>query len=267
MDYATDLHWRNAGRARARELASSIRTQPGLLALRAMAVDFPAVHGHPNRLPFEGVLTLVDVASDRAPSGARGHRVVLTRAAAEAALPSLLGMAVDYKAGWDGHDARQKCGIITAAELDGRRLTVAGFVFSRDFPEIEQRLAADCSAQSLPARHPERSESRSATHAVEGPPHFSKQPAPATSPLAPDTAMGMSYELADAHVADMSASIWTLTRATFTGAAILLREKAAYRDTSFHLSGHKTGCAKGSGCPVQASLRRNSRHPSRMRTT
>ena len=79
--------------------------------------------------------------------------------------------------------------------------------------------------------------------------------------------MGMSYELAEAHVADMSAHIWTLTQATFTGAAILLREKAAYRDTSFHLSGHKTGCAKGSGCPVQASLRRNSRHPSRMRTT
>ena len=48
-------------------------------------------------------------------------------------------------------------------------------------------------------------------------------------------AMGMSYELADAHVADMRAPIWTLTRATFTGAAILLREKAAYRATSFRL--------------------------------
>jgi hypothetical protein len=91
-----------------------------------MAVEFPVVHGHPNRLPFEGVLTLVDVASDKAPSGARGHRVVLTREAAEAALPSLMGMAVDYKAGWDGHDARQKCGIITAAEVDGQKLTVAG---------------------------------------------------------------------------------------------------------------------------------------------
>jgi hypothetical protein len=206
MDYATDLHWRNAGRARARELATSIRTRPtAALAMRAMAVEFPQVHGHPNRLPFEGVLTLVDVASDRAPSGARGHRVVLTRAAAEAALPSLLGMAVDYKsprpagrpgdpgsAGWDGHDARQKCGIITAAELDGRRLTVAGFVFSRDFPEIEQRLS------------------------LEG-------------------AMGMSYELAEAHVADMSAHVWTLTQATFTGAAILLRDNAAYCDTTFHL--------------------------------
>ena len=42
-------------------------------------------------------------------------------------------------------------------------------------------------------------------------------------------AMGMSYELADAHVADMKADIWTLTKATFTGAAVLLRDKAAYR--------------------------------------
>ena len=45
----------------------------------------------------------------------------------------------------------------------------------------------------------------------------------------------MSYELADAHVADMRASVWTLTRATFTGAAILLKEKAAYRGTSFRV--------------------------------
>ena len=113
------------------------------VALRAMAVEFPEVHGHPNRLPFEGVLTLVDVPSDKAPSGSRGHRVVLTREAAIAALPSLLGMAVGYKTGWDGHDARQKCGIITSAEMDGRRLTVAGYLFARDFPEMEKDLHHD----------------------------------------------------------------------------------------------------------------------------
>ena len=182
-------------------------TAVGELAMHAMAVEFPQVHGHPNRLPFEGVLTLVDVASDKAPSGARGHRVLLTRAAAQAALPSLLGMAVDYKsprpagrpgdpgsAGWDGHDARQKCGIITDAELDGRKLAVAGFLFSKDFPEIAPRLGDE-------------------------------------------GLMGMSYELADAHVEDMSAQVWTLTRATFTGAAILLRDKAAYVATSFRLGG------------------------------
>jgi hypothetical protein len=157
-----------------------------------MAVEFPEVHGHPNRLPFEGCLTLVDVASDKAPSGARGHRVVLTRAAAETALPSLMGMAVDYKAGWDGHDARQKCGIITSAEVDGKKVMVAGYLFARDFPEMEARVQTD-------------------------------------------GLMGMSYELADAHVEDMRASVWTLTRATFTGAAILLRDKAAYRGTSFRV--------------------------------
>jgi hypothetical protein len=122
MAYAAELHRRGACVARA--VATSTRGNPSSMEMHAMAVEFPQVHGHPNRLPFEGVLTLVDVASDKAPSGARGHRVVLTREAAETALPSLLGMAVDYKAGdykagWDGHDARQKCGIITSAELQG----------------------------------------------------------------------------------------------------------------------------------------------------
>jgi len=171
--------------------------RPRGLTVGAMAVEFPEVNGHPNRLPFEGCLTLVDVASDKAPSGAKGHRVLLTKGAAEAALPSLLGMAVDYKAGWDGHDARQKCGIITAAHVEGHRLLVSGFLFARDFPEMEARMGG-----------------LAATGTGE---------------------MGMSYELADAHVADMRASVWTLTRATFTGAAILLRDKAAYRGTSFRL--------------------------------
>jgi len=184
-------------------------------ALQAMAVEFPEVEGHPNRLPFAGCLTLVDVASDKAPNGARGHRVVLTREAAEAALPSLLGMAVDYKAGWDGHDARQKCGIITAARVEpkgeGQRLMVSGYLFARDFPEfgaVAGKSGGTRKAGTLAAQSGHRA-------------------------LQDGDAMGMSYELADAQVADMRAPVWRLTRATFTGAAILLREKAAYRGTSF----------------------------------
>ena len=50
-----------------------------------------------------------------------------------------------------------------------------------------------------------------------------------------DEALGMSYELADAHVENMRAEVWRLTKATFTGAAILLRSKAAYQKTSFRL--------------------------------
>jgi hypothetical protein len=170
------------------------------MRLEAMAVTMPRVSGHPNRVAFEGVLTLVDAASDRAPSGARGHRVILTRAAATAALPSLLGMAVDYRPGWDGHDARRKCGILTQADIEGSKLCVSGYLFGRDFPEVEEQMR-----KGLPGT------------------------------------MGMSYELADAHVADMRASVWTLTRATFTGAAILLRDKAAYSQTSFCLKKSASG--------------------------
>jgi hypothetical protein len=177
------------------------------MKLEAMAVTMPLVRDHPNRVPFDGVLTYVDVPSDRAPSGSRGRRVILTSGAADAALPSLLGMAVDFCPGWDGHDARRKCGIITDAEIVKSRagtgeLRVAGYLFGRDFPEVERHLRATPAEQ-----------------------------------------MGMSYELADAHVEDMGASVWRLTKVTFTGAAILLREKAAYGRTSFRLTAAGTsGC-------------------------
>jgi hypothetical protein len=176
------------------------------MRLEAMAITMPEVADHPNRIPFEGVLTVVDEASTRPPSGARGHRVILTRDAARAALPSLLGMAVDYAPKWDGHDARAKCGIITEADVIGSQLRVRGYLFGRDFPEVVQQLQQSDAGN-----------------------------------------MGMSYELANAHVADMRAEVWTLTQATFTGAAILLREKAAYRDTSFGLS---AGRCRNSG-PVR----------------
>jgi hypothetical protein len=168
------------------------------MRLEAMAVTIPHVDGHPNRVAFEGTLTVVNAASDKAPAGARGHRVMLTREAAEKALPSLLGMAVDYRPGWDGHDARCKIGLLTEANLVGHRLVVRGYLYARDFPEVARAIEASAAAD------PE--------------------------------AMGMSYELADARVEDMRAEIWKLTRVTFTGAAILLRDKAAYRATSFRMA-------------------------------
>ncbi len=164
------------------------------MRLEAMAVNIPHVNGHPNRVPFEGVLTMVNTASDKAPTGARGHQVMLTRAAAEQALPSLLGMAVDYRPGWDGHDVRRKIGLLTEADLVGQRLKVRGYLYARDFPEVTKAIHAQ-SPQS----------------------------------------MGMSYELADARVEDMRAEVWKLTHVTFTGAAILLRNKAAYQATSFRM--------------------------------
>ncbi len=112
------------------------------MRLEAMAVQIPFVDKHPNRVAFEGVLTVVNTASDKAPSGARGHRVMLTRDAAETALPSLLGMGVDYRPGWDGHDARRKIGLLTEADVVGTRLMVRGYLYARDFPEVALAIVA-----------------------------------------------------------------------------------------------------------------------------
>src|ERR1035441_8668025 len=110
------------------------------MRLEAMAVKIPHVEGHPNRVAFEGVLTVVNTPSDKAPAGARGHRVTLTSEAAEKGLPSLLGMAVDDRPGWDGHDARRKIGILTEADVIGRRLVVRGYLYARDFPEVASAI-------------------------------------------------------------------------------------------------------------------------------
>lgn len=110
--------------------------------LEAMALQIPDFPRHPNRVQFSGVLTRLDKPSDRAPSGASGHRVVLPRAVAERALPSLLGMAVDYAPGLRGHDTRRKVGVITRAEIVGDRLEVAGYLFGKDFPDVVKEVRA-----------------------------------------------------------------------------------------------------------------------------
>ncbi len=168
--------------------------------LDAMAVAMPDVVGHPNRLPFQGVLTLVGVASQRSPSGARGHRVMLTRAATEAALPSLLGMALDYAPALDSHDAQRKIGIITEANIGPLpqskgmnatgQIAVRGYLFAHDFPEVVNEIRSQ-----------------------------------------PASTLGMSYEIANATVPNQEPLIWTVTDFTFTGAAVLRRDKAAYPQT------------------------------------
>lgn len=178
------------------------------LSLESMAIEMPAVHGHPNRAGFRGVLTIVDVASDKSPSGARGHRVLLTRRAAEAAIPSLMGMGLDYSPALDRHDARRKIGVITRAEIVGRVIEVGGFLYAKDFPEIVAEIGKPGSAGRGSAGGNVR-----ASHA----------------------GLGMSYEIADALVEDIKASVWVLNRVTFTGAAVLRRDKAAYFSTWIEL--------------------------------
>lgn len=229
--------------------------------LESMAMEMPKVKGHPNRAGFRGVLTLVDVASERAPSGSGGRRVVLTRPAAEAALPSLLGMALDYAPSFDRHDVRTKVGVITSAEVVGRELQVEGYLYAKDFPEIVEEVGRSSNATlsrkecetkvgqpsispTLAAKsaarmgHPgwgNRSNSHvSLAAAVRGLRNLTQ--GIRGNGIQRVAGLGMSFEVTDAVLADRRSKIWTLVKVTFTGAAILRRDKAAFQETWIELA-------------------------------
>jgi hypothetical protein len=123
--------------ARAHELAIDTRDWHKLraISLEAMALNISNRDDHPNKMPFSGVLTRLDEPSDAAPGGSYGRRIIVTTEAAERALPSLLGMAVDFTPSFDGHDAQTKIGIITSANIVGNAIEIEGFVYAADFPE------------------------------------------------------------------------------------------------------------------------------------
>lgn len=165
---------------------------PEIAAMKLLAVslDIPKVDSHPNRMPFSGILTRVDVASDKPPHGSNGKKVLLTRAAAEAALNSLLGMGVDLTKDMDGHDAQKKVGIITAAHIDGDALHVAGFIYAADFPREALRIHLD------------------------------------------QENLGFSFEARNLAVESMDTDPLVVKSCVFTGAAILLKNDAAYQTTA-----------------------------------
>ena len=160
--------------------------------LYAMSLDLPALPEHPNRLPFSGILTQLDVPSDSAPGGADGHCVLLPTAVADAALSSLLGMGIGVSSTLRGHDAQHKIGVITAAQIVDGAIQVDGVLYVRDFPEEILRLQR----------------------------------------LARLGLLGMSFELAHVEIADMGADVWTILSCVFTGAAILEKMRAAYHHTT-----------------------------------
>ncbi len=118
-------------------------------ALAAMSLAVPATPDHPNKLAFSGVLAKIGEPSDRAACGSLGRRVQLAPAAVEAALPTLLGMAVDLAAGLDGHDIARKIGVITGANVAGNELRIEGFFYAADFPEEIARIRADKAAMGF----------------------------------------------------------------------------------------------------------------------
>jgi hypothetical protein len=173
---------------------STWSTLKAALELEAMSLAVPKTDGHANKMPFRGVLTRIDQPSDAAPHGSGGRRVLLSRAAAEQALPGLLGMGVDCTADLGAHDAQNKIGIITDASINGDAIDIEGFVWASDFPDTAARIRAS------------------------------------------KDELGFSYEMKNVLVADPGADILVIESCTFTGAAILKKDDAAYHSTSLAAS-------------------------------
>jgi hypothetical protein len=162
----------------------------GAVDFAAVSLDLPDLVSHPNRMEFTGVLAQVDRPSSYPPGGAGGRLVVMTRAAAEEALPSLIGMGVNYRPGFDGHLPQHKIGVVTEAMIEGDDILIAGHLYAADFPEIAANI------RGLKDR------------------------------------LGFSFEASRVFVRDVDDDPLEITALTFTGAAVLLKEKAAYTETS-----------------------------------
>jgi hypothetical protein len=101
------------------------------LSLRARSLDIPT-ESHPDRLPFTGVLTMIDEPSDAAPEGSNGRRILLTMAAAKAALDSLLGQGINFNL--EGHSPREKIGVIYGSEIVGNEIRISGTIYAATSP-------------------------------------------------------------------------------------------------------------------------------------
>ena len=178
VDYSTVRQWGN-----------SPKVPFANMSLLARSLDIPT-DPHPNKLPFSGVLTKLEEPSDAAPEGSGGKRIMLTRSAAENALDSLLGMAVDFCPEFDGHDPQAKIGVITGATIDANEIRIHGFIYAADFPDVAKEIKAN------------------------------------------KDQLGFSFEAKNLWTSDPEADPVPIAEMVFTGAAILLKDKAAYHSTS-----------------------------------
>lgn len=173
------------------------------MSFQAMSLAMPTGE-HPNKMPFSGFLVWLDEPSDKPPGGAGGRLVVMTEKAAEKAIPTLLGMGVNYNEKLDGHDVQKKIGIIAEADIrsdpqqsNRSGIYISGFIYASDFPNAAARIRAD------------------------------------------KDVLGFSFEATDITLADPGADPLEIEGCVFTGAAILRKDKAAYSTTS--LAAHAEG--------------------------
>lgn len=153
---------------------------------------------NPNKMPFQGVLTFLNVPSDEPPGGSGGLKVLIPEDIGRPALDSLKGMPVNLAASMDDHDTDAVVGIIENAWIGeettkGIPVYISGHIFAKSFPE--EAAAIKASQKSL----------------------------------------GFSYETAKTKLEmgiHNGETVAVAKSLVFTGAAILFKDAAAYHSTS-----------------------------------
>ena len=96
------------------------------MKLDAMAMELPVVHGHPNRVPFEGVLTLVEQALEDALVG--GFGAIEMELTDDAERPFALwpvdGATIQVNVNWDGSREMPRYSQSTYAVGPGARIAL-----------------------------------------------------------------------------------------------------------------------------------------------
>lgn len=98
---------------------------------------------HPNKRDFTGILAFIDELSDGPPEGARGHRIILSKRCVDKCLGTILGMGLNFSNDMSYHKTDSKCGVITTTWVEENRIHIGGFLYESDFPGLIQSLATE----------------------------------------------------------------------------------------------------------------------------
>jgi hypothetical protein len=93
-----------------------------------------------NRTKITGVLHTVDRPSVKSPHGADGRPVLIPKAVAEQALPSLVGAPINTSTDLQDHDRTRPCGVVTRAFIDGDNVHIEGVLFKLNLPQTVEAI-------------------------------------------------------------------------------------------------------------------------------
>ena len=117
------------------------------ITLQASGNDFTVkTESHSNKMKFTATVMYLDQYSDGVPDGSVWEKILLEKSECEKSLETMNLMGINCvwdewgKANWqfDGHDPRNKIGVVENTYIEGNELKIDGIIYKRDFSDISQ---------------------------------------------------------------------------------------------------------------------------------